>query len=190
MTRTVVVTGSASGIGAATRARLEHDGARVIGIDLRDADVIADLGTGEGRLAAVSSVEAIAPRLDAVVCCAGIDVRAPITVRVNYAASKRALCRWVRRQAPTADWAGAGIPLNAVAPGIVRTPMVEHHFDDDQKRATIERNVPMPLHGPGEPEQVAALLAWLAGPENVLVTGQIVFADRGADAVLRGDDVW
>ena len=35
--RTVVVTGSASGMGAATRARLEADGQRVIGVDLRDA---------------------------------------------------------------------------------------------------------------------------------------------------------
>ena len=48
----------------------------------------------------------------------------------------------------------------------------------------------MPLHGPGEPEHVAALLAWLAGPENVLVTGQVVFVDGGADAVLRGEREW
>ena len=45
-TRTVVVTGSASGMGAATKARLEADGQRVIGVDLRDADVTADLGIG------------------------------------------------------------------------------------------------------------------------------------------------
>ena len=38
------ITGSASGIGAAIRRRLEKDGARVIGIDLRDAEIVADLG--------------------------------------------------------------------------------------------------------------------------------------------------
>jgi NAD(P)-dependent dehydrogenase (short-subunit alcohol dehydrogenase family) len=96
----------------------------------------------------------------------------------------------VRRNAVTADWAGAGIPLNAVAPGIVRTPMVAHHLSDDARRTRLEQYVPMPLHGPAEPEHVAALIRWLAGAENVLVTGQVVFVDGGADAVLRGEAAW
>ncbi len=44
-----VVTGSASGIGAAVRARLEKNGDRVIGIDLRNAEIEVDLSTPEGR---------------------------------------------------------------------------------------------------------------------------------------------
>src|SRR5690606_18906605 len=54
--RTIVVTGSASGMGAATRAALEADGDRVIGVDLRDAEVVADLSIAEGRRAAVEAV--------------------------------------------------------------------------------------------------------------------------------------
>jgi nucleoside-diphosphate-sugar epimerase len=46
---TIVVTGAAGGIGRATRARLEADGHRVIGVDVRDAEIIADLGTAAGR---------------------------------------------------------------------------------------------------------------------------------------------
>jgi NAD(P)-dependent dehydrogenase (short-subunit alcohol dehydrogenase family) len=47
--RTYVITGTASGIGRATRQLLESQGHRVIGADLRDAEIIADLSTVEGR---------------------------------------------------------------------------------------------------------------------------------------------
>ena len=63
--RTIAVTGAAGGIGAATRARLEAEGATVIGVDVRDAEVIADLGTAEGRAAMVGGVtEACGGALD------------------------------------------------------------------------------------------------------------------------------
>ncbi len=54
--RTIAITGSASGMGAATAARVRAAGDRVIGIDVRDADVVADLGTPEGRAAAIVAV--------------------------------------------------------------------------------------------------------------------------------------
>ena len=47
--RTVVVTGAASGIGRATKALLESRGDRVIGVDVHDSDVVADLSTDGGR---------------------------------------------------------------------------------------------------------------------------------------------
>jgi NAD(P)-dependent dehydrogenase (short-subunit alcohol dehydrogenase family) len=49
MSRTYVVTGAASGIGKATTERLRADGHTVIGVDLRDADVTADLSSDVGR---------------------------------------------------------------------------------------------------------------------------------------------
>jgi NADP-dependent 3-hydroxy acid dehydrogenase YdfG len=45
------MTGSASGIGLATKQLLESEGRHVIGADIRKADVIADLGTPAGRTA-------------------------------------------------------------------------------------------------------------------------------------------
>ena len=70
--RVVVVTGSASGIGAAVRSRLAGDGCRVIGIDLRAADVTADLADPVGRARAIDAVGALAGgALDGVVACAG-----------------------------------------------------------------------------------------------------------------------
>ena len=63
-----MVTGSASGTGAATSQLLRTQGHRVIGIDLVAADVIADLSTPVGRLEAVEKVQEIASgTLDAVI---------------------------------------------------------------------------------------------------------------------------
>jgi NAD(P)-dependent dehydrogenase (short-subunit alcohol dehydrogenase family) len=68
------VTGSASGIGAAISARLRSEGARVIGVDVRSAAVVADLSTPEGRRAAVAGVEQqCRGRLDRLVTCAGLN---------------------------------------------------------------------------------------------------------------------
>jgi len=41
----VIISGSASGIGLATREKLDSQGDRIIGIDIRDAEIIADLST-------------------------------------------------------------------------------------------------------------------------------------------------
>ncbi len=80
MTRTIAITGSASGLGAAVRTRLEAGGARVIGVDLRDAEVVADLSSAEGRDAAIAGVlDASGGVLDGLVPCAGSGRRFPIT---------------------------------------------------------------------------------------------------------------
>jgi NAD(P)-dependent dehydrogenase (short-subunit alcohol dehydrogenase family) len=71
--RTIAVSGSASGIGLAVRQRFERSGLRVVGVDLHDAEVTADLSTADGRRLAVSAtVELAGGRLDGVVACAGL----------------------------------------------------------------------------------------------------------------------
>jgi NAD(P)-dependent dehydrogenase (short-subunit alcohol dehydrogenase family) len=88
MARTVVVTGCASGLGAATRRRLEEQGDRVIGVDLRDAEVLADLSTPAGRdLAVAKATEAGQGRLDGVIGFAGVGPTAEppsLLSSVNY----------------------------------------------------------------------------------------------------------
>ncbi len=70
--RTYVVTGAASGIGAATAAYLRARGGRVIGCDLHDAEVTGDLTTSEGRSALVGGVTRLAGRgIDGIVANAG-----------------------------------------------------------------------------------------------------------------------
>jgi NAD(P)-dependent dehydrogenase (short-subunit alcohol dehydrogenase family) len=83
-----VITGSASGIGAAVSAVMRAAGHRVIGIDRSNAEVIADLSTPQGREAAITQVlEQSGGVLDGLICCAGIGVTAPnggLILAVNY----------------------------------------------------------------------------------------------------------
>ena len=107
-----------------------------------------------------------------------------------YANAKHALNRWCRRVAVRPDWADAAIPLNVVAPGFIDTPAAAYILSDPNSRAAMAQMVPMRAAFPGRPEQMAAILAWCVGPENSLMTGQILFVDGGAEALLRGENSW
>ncbi|TQL68497.1 NAD(P)-dependent dehydrogenase (short-subunit alcohol dehydrogenase family) [Nocardioides albertanoniae] len=87
---TYVVTGSASGMGAAVVDRLRAAHHRVITVDIDDADVVADLSTAAGRRGAVEKVLAAADgRLDGAVLAAGLGPapgrdRPSLITQVNY----------------------------------------------------------------------------------------------------------
>jgi len=68
-----------------------------------------------------------------------------------------------------------GITVNAVAPGEIATPMT---CQEDVDPAMQERDG-IPLHLPGDAREVAALVAWLAGPESSYVTGSSYVVDGG-----------
>jgi len=84
----IAITGSGSGIGAATAAALQAAGHQIIGIDVRNADLSADLSTREGRAQAVAGVlERCGGVLDGLVLCAGLGPQvepAARIVSVNY----------------------------------------------------------------------------------------------------------
>lgn len=114
----------------------------------------------------------------------------PQTANLIYASSKRAISRWVRAQSVSEEWAGAGIPLNAVGPGIVTTPMTEELLASPESTAFVDAVVPMPLNYHQPPESIANLCIWLTSVENSHCAGQTIYCDGGSDVVLRGEDAW
>jgi 3alpha-hydroxysteroid 3-dehydrogenase len=250
--RTIAVTGSASGIGAATAARLEKDGHRVIRVDWKGGDVVADLGTAAGRAAAVAGVrQAAGAALDGAVsgaglgpyddpkaivrvnyfgavavldglldllargqepaavaissigavfeglhlpgfaaaCLAGDEARAQALVEGQdgnhaYGNAKHALALAVRRRAMA--WGAAGVRLNAVLPGKVATPMLARIHAHEVLGPTVSA-LPVPLAREGRPEELAAAIAFLLGPDARYVHGTLLKVDGGSDAIVRPD---
>jgi NAD(P)-dependent dehydrogenase (short-subunit alcohol dehydrogenase family) len=125
-------------------------------------------------------------------CLSGDEVAARAAAEAagapgTYPATKTAIAWWVRRNAPGEDWAGAGITLNAVAPGAVETPLLQASRDDRVLGQFID-TFPIPIGRKGEPDELAAFVEFLLGPEARFFCGSVVFVDGGTDAQLRPDD--
>ncbi len=91
--------------------------------------------------------------------------------QVNYAAAKGALNSATK--ALSLEVASRGITVNAIAPGIIESPMAEGAFDKD----TIQRIVP--AKRAGTPDEVAALVGFIAGPDAGYITGQVISINGG-----------
>jgi NAD(P)-dependent dehydrogenase (short-subunit alcohol dehydrogenase family) len=246
---TYLVTGSARGMGRATAARLTAAGHDVIGVDLADAEICADLSTPEGRQAVMKQTPAT---LDGAVCCAGLvgltGRPASALVAVNYfgtvavleglksrfgrgasvvvfssnsttvqpgwnpalvsaclagdeqaacaladesdslqayPATKVALVRWMRQN--VGSWIERGVRVNAIAPGLIETAMTRQVRQDPEIGGLIDA-FPVPAGRAGTADEVAALAAFLLGPDSTYLVGSFLVIDGGTEALLRPDD--
>lgn len=250
---TYVVSGAASGMGAATTALLQAQGHTVIGIDLRDVEVVADLSVTEGRAAALAAVQSKVESLDGIALFAGVagatgrpgsllaslnyfgsvalfEGLRPLLAAagessalvvcsnsmtcqpgwsdelvstllagdeakarsiadegdslMTYPATKVALARWLRRQAPA--WAADGIRLNAIAPGLVETPLAAEQRADPVIGSLVAQ-FPLPLGRGASPEELAELAVFMLSDKARFFCGSIVLCDGGTEALLRPD---
>jgi NAD(P)-dependent dehydrogenase (short-subunit alcohol dehydrogenase family) len=102
-----------------------------------------------------------------------------------YAAAKLALARWVRRAAVTSAWAGAGIALNMITPGWVRTRSTAAKLDDPAEAARALGVTP--VNRAATPEEFARLARFMLGADARFFCGANLYWDGGTDAALRPD---
>jgi NAD(P)-dependent dehydrogenase (short-subunit alcohol dehydrogenase family) len=207
--RVALVTGGASGIGAAVVERLGAGGAEVHVFDLANGDDVRDSSQLDAAVERLS-------RLDVLVCCAGVggeslhteDVSDEEWQRVHainldgvFFANRAA----IRRMKPAGygrivniasiagkegnpmagayssskagviaitkaigkDVAGSGILVNSIAPAVIDTPILGQISEEHISYMTSR----IPLGRMGQPQEVAALVCWLASEEMTFSTG-------------------
>jgi NAD(P)-dependent dehydrogenase (short-subunit alcohol dehydrogenase family) len=254
MNKIIVITGSSSGMGLASKQLLEKNGAKVIGISNTPGEAIqADLSTDEGVDKAVKEIMQLSEgKVDAVFINAGVDAEnAALVFGVNYfgvirmlhalqpvlaqsseprvlinasnsvvitpgipadvvqalveqdkekayaliskypqwtyQTSKVAITKWARKMAPSKEWAGSGISMNILAPGVVLTKLIENDMKDPRKAAGINM-LPKPLGDIAKPENIAPLVKFLLMDDARFIVGQFIIIDGGTEAALKQDD--
>lgn len=237
--KTILVTGAASGIGAACVQRLAAEGAAVVAIDLQqpDVDTIAagreqvwgvavDVADRAQVLDVVAQAERKFGHLHGLVNSAGIrgigtlldcepeDWRRVLSVnldgtfhmcqafaralraaqrpgaivnvsstsgiagtrnRVSYSSSKFGVAGLTRSMA--IDLAALGIRVNAVAPGMTRTPLVADLFTGPGSAERIQ--AAQPLGRAGEPSEIAAAITFLLSDDASFIHGVVLPVDGG-----------
>ncbi len=246
-----ILTGGATGIGAAVKQQLWEASHHVFVIDIQEADIKADLSKASERDTAIQTILNEFPDgIDGFIPCAGLGPHVKphsLVAKVNYfavvamtqafkpllekrhgaivlvssnsasmpglnkdytsallagnekvacelidsldghnayAGSKYALTTWMRTH--NADYAKAGIRMNAVAPGITRTPLTDKVMEDkDFGQVMKDFGATVPMGHLGEPEQIANIITFLLSDKAAFVSGSVFFVDGGHDAMLR-----
>ena len=119
---------------------------------------------GQGKIINIASVQA--------------DLARPTIA--PYTASKGGIRNLTR--AMTAEWAGEGLQINAIAPGYIHTEMTQNLVDDEAFNSWILGRTP--AHRWGSVEDIVGPAIWLASDASNFVNGQVVFIDGGMTTVV------
>lgn len=144
-------------------------------LPLAQWDQTFKLNTRSAWLLAQAARAQLARRRGSITAVASISGLTPHPGYGAYSAAKAALIMLCRQLAQ--EWAGLGIRVNTVCPGMIRTPLTEAVYQDPETLARREALVP--LGRIGRAEDVGQAVAWLASEGAAYVTGQNLVVDGG-----------
>ena len=114
-------------------------------------------------------------RPGAVVNIASVNATHAVAGQAHYVAAKAAVSGLTR--AAALELAPHQVRVNAVAPGLIRTPMTEIRFQDTAMLQRMLARIPMGRHG--EPREIAAAIAFLLSDDAGYITGTTLPVDGG-----------
>jgi NAD(P)-dependent dehydrogenase (short-subunit alcohol dehydrogenase family) len=148
----------------------------VVDIDPADWDRVISVNLNGvfycSHVAARSMVERGGGAIVSIASCAGL---AAVPRRPAYSAAKAGVIGLTKSMAT--DLGGRGIRANVVCPSIIRTPLTDSYFEDEGFAEGMAMLVPMGR--PGEPEEVADVLVFLASDMSRYVNGAVISIDGG-----------
>ena len=154
--------------------------APLVELSLEDWDLTFAINVRAAWLLAKAAYPLLRDAQGSLVVTASIAAREPAAPVGAYAASKAAVVMLVRQLAY--EWGPDGIRCNCVSPGTTHTGMTDGTYSDPQRRS--ERASHLPLRRIAEPDEVAGVIAFLAGPDASYITGVDVLVDGGLGTSL------
>jgi NAD(P)-dependent dehydrogenase (short-subunit alcohol dehydrogenase family) len=145
---------------------------RVLGVNLRGAFLMAQ---AVARQMVKQGPTAAGGSAGAIVNMSSINEKFGLPDHVAYSISKGGISQLTK--AAAVALAPHGIRVNAVGPGTIDTPILAGVIKDKAFRTKVLSRTPLGRFG--RPEEIAAVVAWLASDEASYVTGTTIFADGG-----------